>query len=105
MFGGIWVAANKLSEAEIATEIAGLTGWKLDGKFIVKKYRFREFLKGVAFVNEIAELSEEKNHHPFMAIDYKMVTLRLTSWNAGGLTDLDISLAKNYDQIYGKYNL
>ena len=99
------MAANKLNEAEIATEIAGLTGWKLDGKFIVKKYRFREFLKGVAFVNEIAELSEEKNHHPFMAIDYKMVTLRLTSWNAGGLTDLDISLAKNYDQIYGKYNL
>jgi 4a-hydroxytetrahydrobiopterin dehydratase len=99
------VAANKLNEAEIATAIAGLTGWKLDGKFIVKKYRFREFLKGVAFVNEIAELSEEKNHHPFMAIDYKMVTLRLTSWNAGGLTDLDISLAKNYDQIYGKYNL
>ena len=99
------MAANKLNEAEIATAIAGLTGWKLDGKFIVKKYRFREFLKGVAFVNEIAELSEEKNHHPFMAIDYKMVTLRLTSWNAGGLTDLDISLAKNYDQIYGKYNL
>lgn len=95
--------ARRLDDTEISESVASMAGWKLDGKFIVKKYRFREFLKGVAFVNDIAQLSEEKNHHPFMSIDYKMVTLRLTSWKAGGLTDLDISLAGNYDQIYGKY--
>ncbi|WP_223591058.1 4a-hydroxytetrahydrobiopterin dehydratase [Neobacillus bataviensis] len=93
---------RRLDETEINESVAKLPGWKLDGKFIVKKYRFQEFLKGVAFVNEIASLSEEKNHHPFIAIDYKLVTLRLTSWNAGGLTDLDMALARNYDEIYGK---
>ncbi|MBO0960137.1 4a-hydroxytetrahydrobiopterin dehydratase [Neobacillus sp. MM2021_6] len=93
---------KRLTLTEIDDSLAELPGWKLDGKFIVKKYRFQEFLKGIAFVNEIAALSEEKNHHPFMAIDYKLVTLRLTSWNAGGLTDLDVALAKNYDEIYGK---
>ncbi|MEH7332651.1 4a-hydroxytetrahydrobiopterin dehydratase [Neobacillus drentensis] len=93
---------RRLDETEINESVAGLTGWKLEGKFIVKKYRFQEFLKGVTFVNEIASLSEEKNHHPFIAIDYKLVTLRLTSWNAGGLTDLDVALARNYDEIYGK---
>jgi 4a-hydroxytetrahydrobiopterin dehydratase len=96
------VVANRLSEAEITSAVAELSGWKLDGKFIVKKYRFREFLQGVAFVNVIAQLSEEKNHHPFIAIDYKLVTLRLTSWNAGGLTDLDMVLAKNYDSSFEK---
>ena len=94
---------NRLNGTEITKAVSELTDWKLDGKFIVKKYRFRKFLKGVAFVNEIANLSEEKNHHPFIAIDYKLVTLRLTSWNAGGLTDLDISLAKNYDTIFEKF--
>ena len=94
--------ANRLSLTEIQQSLAELPGWKLDGKFIAKKYRFQEFLKGVSFVNEIAALSEEKHHHPFMAIDYKLVTLRLTSWNAGGITDLDVSLAKKYDEIYGK---
>ncbi len=94
--------ANRLSLTEIDQSLAELPGWKLDGKFIVKKYRFPEFLKGVAFVNEIAQLSEEKNHHPFIAIDYKLVTLRITSWNAGGLTDLDVMLAKQYDTIYEK---
>ena len=96
------MAAKRLSLSEMDQALAGLPGWKLDGKFIVKKYRFREFLSGVAFVNKIAELSEEKNHHPFIAIDYKLVTLRLTSWNAGGLTDLDVALAKVYNEIYEK---
>ncbi|MGJ7912360.1 4a-hydroxytetrahydrobiopterin dehydratase [Neobacillus sp. LXY-1] len=95
--------ARRLSDEEIVSAVAQLPGWKLDGKFIVKKYRFREFLKGVAFVNEIAQLSEEKNHHPFISIDYKLVTLRLTSWNAGGLTDLDVALAGDYDRIYVRY--
>jgi 4a-hydroxytetrahydrobiopterin dehydratase len=94
--------ANRLSLTEIDQALAALPGWKLDEKFIVKKYRFREFLKGITFVNEIAELSEEVNHHPFIAVDYKMVTLRLTSWNAGGLTDLDMDLAEKYDAIYDK---
>ena len=94
--------AKKLSLSEVDLALAGLPGWKLDGKFMVKKYRFREFLSGVAFVNSVAQLSEEKNHHPFIAIDYKLVTLRLTSWNAGGLTDLDVSLAEVYDEIYEK---
>jgi len=96
------VAAKRLSLSEMDQALAGLPGWRLDGKFIVKKYRFREFLSGITFVNKIAELSEEKNHHPFIAIDYKLVTLRLTSWNAGGLTDLDVALAKVYDEIYEK---
>ncbi|MEH7106571.1 4a-hydroxytetrahydrobiopterin dehydratase [Bacillus sp. JJ1764] len=95
--------ARRLSDEEIVSAVAQLPGWKLDGKFIVKKYRFREFLKGVAFVNEIAQLSEEKNHHPFISIDYKLVSLRLTSWNSGGLTDLDVALAGDYDRIYEKY--
>lgn len=95
---------RRLTDEEISNEVASLSGWKLDEKFIMKKYRFKEFLTGVAFVNSIANLSEEKNHHPFISIDYKMVTLKLTSWHAGGLTDLDIALAKQYDALYEKHN-
>ncbi|MCM3768349.1 4a-hydroxytetrahydrobiopterin dehydratase [Neobacillus niacini] len=95
---------RRLTDEEISNEVAGLSGWKLDEKFIMKKYRFKEFLTGVAFVNSIANLSEVKNHHPFISIDYKMVTLKLTSWHAGGITDLDIALAKQYDALYEKHN-
>ncbi|TGB03955.1 4a-hydroxytetrahydrobiopterin dehydratase [Halobacillus salinus] len=78
-----------------------LDGWKMaDEKFITKRYRFQEFLTGIQFVNRVAEYSEDIQHHPFISIDYKMVTLKLTSWEAGGLTELDLSCAKKYDELY-----
>ncbi|CDQ20436.1 pterin-4-alpha-carbinolamine dehydratase [Halobacillus karajensis] len=92
---------KRILEGEKEKRVAQLDGWKLtDGKFIVKRYRFTDFLTGVQFVNHIAEFSEEIQHHPFISIDYKMVTLKLTSWNAKGLTELDLTCAQKYDGLY-----
>ncbi|MFC5450460.1 4a-hydroxytetrahydrobiopterin dehydratase [Paenibacillus aestuarii] len=93
----------KLTTAEIEERLAekAVAAWKTDDqKWIVRKYRFSEFMQGIAFVNEVARLAEANNHHPMIAIDYKMVTLRLTSWHAGGLTDLDFSLAAQFEAAY-----
>ncbi|WP_396266055.1 4a-hydroxytetrahydrobiopterin dehydratase [Halobacillus salinarum] len=92
---------TRIPEEEKEQRVAELNGWKLeDEKFIVKRYRFKEFLTGVQFVNQVAEYSEEIQHHPFISIDYKRVTMKLTSWNAKGLTELDLDCAKKYDQMY-----
>jgi 4a-hydroxytetrahydrobiopterin dehydratase len=91
----------RLSEEEIETKLKQLNGWKRpDEKWIEKRYRFREFMKGIHFVNQVANIAEEMNHHPLISIDYKLVTLRLTSWNARGLTDLDFQSAQLYDEAY-----
>lgn len=92
---------TRIPEEAKLDRVAELDGWKLtDEKFITKRYRFQDFLTGVRFVNLIAEYAEEIQHHPFISIDYKMVTLKLTSWNAGGLTELDLECARKYDSIY-----
>ena len=92
---------EKLTEVEIQQRMNKLTNWQIkDKKWLEKKYRFKEYLTGISFVNKIAYLSEEVNHHPFISIDYKLVTLRLSSWQAKGLTDLDMDLAIQYDQLY-----
>jgi 4a-hydroxytetrahydrobiopterin dehydratase len=90
---------DKLTEERIHELLtAAASEWtREDGKWIVRKYRFREFLQAVAFVNEVAQEAERLNHHPFIAIDYKLVTLRLTSWHAGGLTELDFTAAASFD--------
>jgi len=91
----------KLTDEEIEEKLASLSGWsRQDGKWILKKYRFREFMDGIAFVNRVAAIAESMNHHPFISVDYKMVTLRITSWHAGGLTTLDFTSAAAYDQAY-----
>nr|WP_235549741.1 4a-hydroxytetrahydrobiopterin dehydratase [Paenibacillus sp. Soil766] len=93
----------KLERVVVDKRLATLGTWSLEAeesKWIVRKYRFTSFPQGITFVNEVARLSEAVNHHPMIAIDYKMVTLRLTSWSAGGLTELDFSTAAKFDQAY-----
>lgn len=95
------VSYMKLTEQEIVQMLAKREGWnREDGKWIVKKYRFREFMESVEFVNRVAEASERLKHHPFIAIDYKMVTLRMTTWVDGGLTKLDFMAAEAFDEAF-----
>jgi 4a-hydroxytetrahydrobiopterin dehydratase len=92
---------ERLTDEQIQMKLEHLSDWKLEDKrWITKRYRFTEFLTGVKFVDEIANLSEEVQHHPFIAIEYKVVTIKLTSWRDKGLTDLDMDLAAKYDSLF-----
>jgi 4a-hydroxytetrahydrobiopterin dehydratase len=91
----------KLTEEQIEDKLAEAAGWQRDdAKWIVKKYRFRGYLEGISFVNRVAQAAERLNHHPFISIDYKLITLRLTSWHAGGLTELDFTAAAEFDRAF-----
>jgi 4a-hydroxytetrahydrobiopterin dehydratase len=89
-----------LDDAELLEELEILTGWTIEeGKWLVRKRMFPSFPEAIRFVNQVAGIAEEMNHHPFIAIDFRKVTLRLTTWNSGGLTLLDINSAKAYDLL------
>ncbi|WP_027409683.1 4a-hydroxytetrahydrobiopterin dehydratase [Anoxybacillus tepidamans] len=91
----------RLTDQEVQQLLQGVPGWQLvDERWISKKYRFQDYLKGIEFVRQIAMISEKANHHPFISIDYKLITIRLSSWRAKGLTNLDFELAKKYDEVY-----
>jgi 4a-hydroxytetrahydrobiopterin dehydratase len=92
---------DKITPSEVQEKLSSVPDWRLaDEKWIERKYRFRDYLKGIDFVQQIANLSEQVNHHPFISIDYKVVTVRISSWNARGLTALDFDLATKYDEFY-----
>lgn len=92
----------RLSEEEVQLKLRQAEGWSQEeGKWIVKSFRFRTFPEAVAFVQRIAPIAEgELDHHPFIAIDYKIVRLRLTTWHAGGLTELDFEAARRFDEVF-----
>jgi len=93
----------KLTEEQIAAKMEQAPDWKReDAKWISKRYRFKAFLTGIAFVNAVADIAERMNHHPLISIDYKTVTLRITSWNAGGLTDADFDSVAAYERAYAE---
>jgi 4a-hydroxytetrahydrobiopterin dehydratase len=92
---------EKLSEFEIQEKVMTVPNWRItDEKWIERKFRFLEYLTGIEFVQRVAELSEKMNHHPFISIDYKLVTVKITSWHAKGLTELDFELAQKYDALF-----
>ncbi|WML52986.1 4a-hydroxytetrahydrobiopterin dehydratase [Neobacillus sp. PS3-12] len=92
---------EKLSLSEIQQKLTTVPNWRItEEKWIERKFRFVEYLNGLEFVQRVGELSEKLNHHPFISIDYKLVTLKITSWHAKGLTELDFELAKKCDAIY-----
>lgn len=91
---------DHLSDGDIEINLKELSDWKRDEKFIMRRYHFPSFIDAMAFVNHVAGIAEQTNHHPFISIDYKVVTLKLTSWHAGGLTQLDFDEAKQFDRLY-----
>ena len=91
-----------LTEEELREQVIKLEGWKLEERTLVRKYMFSQFMKGIAFVDEVATISEAFDHHPHITIDYKAVILRLTSHEAGGITALDVREANEFNEAYDK---
>ena len=68
-------------------------GWELGDASISRVFSFDNYMAGIEFVNEVAKLAEEANHHPDIVIGWRKVTLELSTHSAGGLTGLDFQLA------------
>jgi 4a-hydroxytetrahydrobiopterin dehydratase len=58
-----------------------------------RTFELPSFREAIAFVNRVADLAEEADHHPDIAISYRKVTLRWTTHSAGGITERDHELA------------
>ncbi|MHB1627658.1 MAG: 4a-hydroxytetrahydrobiopterin dehydratase [Bacilli bacterium] len=92
----------KLAQDELEPYLAAVPEWGREGEWIIRRYGFRTFPESIAFVNRIAVEAEARNHHPLIAIDYRHVTLRLSSWHAGGLTTADFDLARQADELFAR---
>ncbi len=89
---------QRLDEPAIQERLASLPGWERQGHTLRRVYRLASFRDAVFFVGVVAGLAEGMNHHPDIDIRYRQVTLVLTTHSAGGLTDLDFTLAEAIDR-------
>jgi len=86
-----------LTEKEVQERLRTVPGWKHHGQEISRLYTLSNFIAAMAFVNHVADLAEKMDHHPDILIQYKKVTLTLSTHSAGGLTELDFTLAQKID--------
>ncbi|MFD1642442.1 4a-hydroxytetrahydrobiopterin dehydratase [Halohasta litorea] len=87
-----------LTDDEVDTQLPD--EWDRQGDEIVRTYEFDDYLNGVSFASDLAEIADEEFHHPELIIGFRSVEVRLTSHEAGGITDDDIRLAELFDDEY-----
>ena len=75
-----------------------LDSWKYENKAISKTFEFSSYLSGVNFLNKIASLAEELDHHPDINLTWCKVHIPLTTHDKGDVTEKDIELAKLCDK-------
>lgn len=91
--------AQLLSENDIQTQLNELSDWTQEGKFIKCTCKFKGFPEAVEFVNKLVEPAESAGHHPDLEISYNTVIIKMTSHDAGGLTEKDFNLARTISAI------
>jgi 4a-hydroxytetrahydrobiopterin dehydratase len=90
-----------LSDADLASGLAGLPGWERDGDTIVKSYTLPSFPDAIAFVVRIGFFAEKADHHPDLDIRWRTVRVALSTHSEGGITEKDLSLAREVESVAG----
>lgn len=93
-----------LAEEEIKKKIENLKDWKFDNNFLTKELEFKDFKSVIKFVNKVAKVAEEFQHHPDIYIRYNKVKLMLQTHSENGVTSWDIQLARLIEKLLKSEN-
>ncbi len=96
---------DKLNAAQIKDLLRFSPGWVLseDGKSVAVTLRFASFSEAWSFMSQIALAAEAQDHHPQWSNTYRVVTIRLTTHEADGLTRRDFAMVKKIESILKGY--
>ena len=89
--------AQKLNEASVRGWLKGREGWKRKGDALTKQFEFSSFRDSIVFVNRLATIADQANHHPDIDVRYDKVRVSLTTHDAGGITESDLQVAEQID--------
>ena len=89
----------RLSPDEIAAALHGLPLWSGDGDGLHRTAELSSFRDAVDAIVAIADVAEELDHHPDVDLRWRTLHLTLVSHSAGGVTELDLELARRIDAL------
>lgn len=90
-----------LTPAEVRELMPQLKNWEIsgDGKYICKNFTFKGFYKTMAFVNAVAWIANQENHHPDMRVGYNYCLIQFTTHAINGLSKNDFICAAKVDAL------
>ena len=90
---------SKLSDLEIQRALGSLPGWARRGEVLTKTFTFPTFADGIGFVQRVARAADAMDHHPDIDIRYTKIVCTLSSHDAGGITQKDLTLATTIETL------
>lgn len=95
-------ADDILSPKKVKEYLVQIKDWKSikRGKAIEKQFTFSDFIKAMAFVDQVADVAEGAGHHPDIYISYNRVRLELSTHSVGGLTENDFIVAAEINKLW-----
>jgi 4a-hydroxytetrahydrobiopterin dehydratase len=91
--------ADLLDADEIKNALKKIPEWENDKKRIERTFEFDDFTEAMDFVNNVAEIAEEQEHHPDIDIRYNKVRVSVYTQSKNGLTSMDFELAERIDTL------
>jgi 4a-hydroxytetrahydrobiopterin dehydratase len=93
------------SPLEVAQVLGDLPNWRAhdgDRPAIERSLKFKDFNAAFGFMTRVALMADKMDHHPEWSNVYNRVEVLLTTHDAGGVTELDVKLARFIDSIAGE---
>ena len=89
-----------LSDQQLESQLKELEHWNIKNEKLFKVFKFLDFAQAFEFMSLVAILAEAMDHHPEWSNVYNEVEINLITHSEGGITQLDIDLAKKIDFQY-----
>ena len=94
-----------LSDEQLEKFLIELAEWRIKDKKLFRVLRFKDFNKAIEFMNQVAITAEAMDHHPEWSNVYNKVEIYLVTHSEGGITQLDIDLAREIDSHFSTFKL
>ena len=91
--------AELLNTQDIKAWLKKLPEWEQEKKSIERTFEFDDFTQAIDFVNSVAEIAEDEEHHPDIDVRYTKVRIALSTHSEGGITDLDFEVAEKIETL------
>ena len=91
--------AKRLDDAAIDDSLQSLPGWSREGGVLRKNFRFPDYYRTIAFVNAVAWIANQQDHHPDLDVHYNRCGVDFSTHDAGGITLNDLICAARVDAL------
>lgn len=92
-----------LSATQLVSQLAQIEGWQLSGDgqavAIEKTFSFVNYYETMAFVNAVALIAHQQDHHPDLLVQYNRCKVRLNTHDVGGISATDFDCARRIDAL------